>query len=153
MSDIVKQNPCPGMCNTTSYLPLWTMRAILLRRMYAAGTSRLRLDNSLFSDFASTFPDQKKMLEKIVQAKPGLTCKEALQMSSYKGPPELMSMYLCFLKGVDRTSTEFFQRHRDLLLQTRREYKQQHHQNPVLRELVKIVRQGLRRGSSPSLGS
>ena len=59
------------MNNITAYVPLWTVRAILLRRMYAAGASRLQLDNSLFSDFASTFRGPKKMLEKIVQAKPG----------------------------------------------------------------------------------
>ena len=140
MCDIVKKNPCPGMRDVVSYLPLWTMRAILLRHMYATGASKLRVDNSLFKDFASTFPDQKKMLEKIVEMKPGLTCKAAMEMSAYKGPPELMSMYLCFLKGVDRTSTEFFSKNLGILMKTRMEYKTKNLQNPVLRELVKLVR-------------
>ena len=124
------------------------MRAILLRRMYAAGATKLRLDNCLFKDFANTFPDQKAMLHKVVEyqlrVKKSLTCKEALQASNYKGPPELMSMYLCFLKAVDRTSTAFFKKNFDLLQKTRGEYKEQHHQNPVLRELVQVVRANLR---------
>ena len=138
------------MNHVTSYLTSWTMRAILLRRMYAAGASQLRVDNSSFSDFASTFPDQKKMLEKIVVATPGLTCRAALKMSGYKGPPELMSMYLCFLKGVDRTSTEFLTKNVGILTKTRGDYKKRNFQNPVPRELVKLVRESLRRGS-PSL--
>ena len=153
LSDIVQKNPCPGMNDVTSYLPLWTMRAILLRRMYAAGTPRLQLDNSSFSDFASTFPDQNKMLEKIVEIKPSMTCKAAMKMSGYTGPLELMAMYLCFLKGVDRTSTVFFCKNMGLLMKTRADYKLSNLQNPVLRELVKIVRQDLRRGSGPRLGS
>lgn len=154
LSDVVKKNPCPGMRNVTSYLPLWTMRAILLRRMYAAGASRLQVDNSLFGDFASTFPDQMKMLDKIVGAKPELlTCKAVLKMSGYTGPPELMAMYLCFLKAVDRTSTEFLTKNMGILTKTRGDYKKQNLHNPVLRELVKIVRESLRRGSGPSLGS
>ena len=147
LSDVVRKSPCPGMNNVTSYLTLWTMRAILFRRMYAAGASQLRVDNSLFSDFASTFPDQKKMLEKIVVAKPGLTCRAALNMSGYKGPPELMSMYLCFLKGIDRTSTEFLTKNVGILTKTRSDYKKRNFQNPVLRELVKLVRESMRRGS------
>ena len=147
LSDVVRKSPCPGMNNVTSYLPLWTMRAILLRRMYAVGASQLQVDNSLFSDFASTFPDQKKMLEKIVEAKPSLTCRAALKISGYKGPPELMTMYLCFLKGVDRTSTEFLMKNMDILSKTRSDYKKKNLQNPVLRELVKLVREGLHKGS------
>ena len=153
LSDIVKQNPCPGMNNIKSYLPLWTMRAILLRRMYASRARRLRVDKSLFSAFASTFPDQKNMLAKIVEITPDLTCKMAIKRSGYQGPPELLAMYLCFLRGVDRTSTEFLTKNIDILRQTRGDYKRETLQNPVLRELVKIVRERLRRGSGPSSGS
>ena len=46
----------------------------------------MALDDSLWSDFAATFPDQKKMLEKIVKAEPRLTCKKAIQRSKRKGP-------------------------------------------------------------------
>ena len=99
VSDIVKENPFPGMRNVKSYLPLWTMRCVLLRRMYAVGASRLAVDNSLFKGFASTFPDQHKMLQKVVQAGPRMTTRVALRKARYIGPPELMSMYLCFLKG------------------------------------------------------
>ena len=148
LQKVVKRNPCPGMQNSTSYIPLWTMRAILLRRMWATGAASLRLDDCLFKDFASTFPDQKAMLHKIVdyglQRKQSKTCREVLHASNYKGPPELMSMYLCFLKAVDRTSTSFFNKNFDLLQKTRAEYKVQHHQNPVLRELIKIARAKLR---------
>ena len=153
LSDVVQKNPCPGMNNITSYLPLWTMRVILLRRMYATGASRLHLDDSSFKDFASTFPDQKKMLQNIVKIKQGVTCKEAMKASGYKGPAELMAMYLCFLKGVDRTSTDFLRKNVGLLKKTRADYKKQHLQNPVLRELVKLVREGLHQGSGQSLES
>ena len=100
LSEVVLENPCPGMRNVTSYVPLWTMRALLLRRMYSSGASRLRLDGSSWSEFAATFPDQKKMFEKVV-SRP-LTCKEAMQESEYTGPAELLAMYLCFLGTVAR---------------------------------------------------
>ena len=145
LSDVVKMNPCPGMNNVTSYLPLWTMRAILLRRMYASGASRLRLDDSLFIDFASTFPDQKKMLGKICEVKPSLTCKAALTTSGYQGPPELLSMYLCFMQAIDKTSTQFLTKNVDTLTKHRADYKKNNFQNPVLKELVKMVRKSLRR--------
>ena len=89
-----------------------------------------------------------KVIEYRLRVKHCLTCKEALQASNYKGPPELMSMYLCFLKAVDRISTHFIKKHCDLLRKTREEYKKQHRQNPVLKELVKIVRARLRTDAS-----
>ena len=85
------------------------------------------------------------MLQNVVKIKQGVTCKEAVKASGYKGPAELMAMYLCFLKGVDRTSTDFLRKNVGLLKKTRADYKKQHLQNPVLRELVKLVREGLHR--------
>jgi len=141
LSDVVEGCPCPGMRDITSYLPLWTMRGMLLRRMYAAGASQLRRDASLWEDFAAAFPDQKKMLEKIVKSEPGLTCTMALRRMEYKGPPELLTMYLCFMGGIDSTSTAFIIKNTDMLARARAEYKKDHRQNPVLLELVKIVKE------------
>ena len=144
LSQVVQDNPCPGMRDTTSYVPLWTMRALLLRRMWATGTRRLALDDSLWSDFAATFPDQKKMLSKVVVAETGLTCRNAMQRCKYKGPAELLTMYLCFLGTVDRTSTSFFIKHEAKLKKLRAIYKTDHLQNPVLLELLKIMKNGLK---------
>ena len=117
---------------------------MLLRRMYAAGATRLALDDSLWSDFAATFPDQKKMLEKIVKAEPGLTCRDAIQRSKYKGPAELLAMYLCFVGAADRTSTPFLLKHEATMTKLRADYKEEQLQNPVLHELLKIVKNGLK---------
>jgi len=111
--------------------------------MYAAGASQLRRDASLWEDFAAAFPDQKKMLEKIVKSEPGLTCTMALRRMEYKGPPELLTMCSCFLGGIDRTSTAFLTKNTDMLARARAEYKKDHRQNPVLPELVKIVKERL----------
>lgn len=153
LSEVVRDCPCPGMRDVTSYLPLWTMRAMLLRRMYAAGVSRLRLDDSSWSDFAAGFPDQKKMFKKVIKAERGLTCKMAIQRSGYTGPAELLSMYLCFLGAVDRTSTRFLFTNEAILAKARVDYKKEHHQNPNLKELLKIVKASVKQGSGPSLGS
>ena len=138
LSEVVQDNPCPGMRDVKSYVPLWTMRAILLRRMYASGVSRLRLDASSWSEFAATFPDQKKMFEKVVSQP--LTCKAAMQESEYTGPAELMAMYLCFLGAVDHTSTGYLVKHEVTLKKARTDYKKENHQNPVLKELLGIVK-------------
>ena len=142
---VVPHNPCPGMTDPNSYICLWTMRAILLRRMYATGATRLSLDDSPWSDFATTFPDQKNMLSKIVKAEPGMSCRNAIQKSKYKGPPELLTMYLCFLGASDRTSTSFLLKHEAKLKNLRMSYKDEHLQNPVLKELLKIMKNGLKR--------
>ena len=150
LTHVVKECSCPGMRNVKKYLTLWTIRAMLLRRMYASGVSRLALDDSLWSDFAKTFPDQKNMLSKILasragrQAEKGLTCRVALERSLYKGPPELMTMYLCFLGAADRTSTPFLSKHQAKMGKMRRNYKTQHKQNPVFRELLKLVKKDLK---------
>ena len=132
------------MRNTKSYMPLWTMRAMLLRRMYAAGATRLALGVSLWSDFAATFPDQKKMLEKIIKAEPGLTCRNAIQRSKYQGTAELLAMYLCFVGAADRTSTSFLLKHEAKMTKLCAECKEEQLQNPVLHELLKIVKKGLK---------
>ena len=144
LSKTVKDNPCPGMKDPKAYVALWTMRAMLLRRMYATGGTRLALDNSSWSDFATTFPDQKDMLGKLIQAEPGLTCRDAMQRSQYKGPPELLTMFLCFLGAADRTSTSFFLKHQAELEKLRASYKEEHLQNPVLKELLKIMKNRLK---------
>ena len=146
LSMVVKECPCPGMRNETSYLPLWTMRIMLLRRMYIAGATRLRVDNSLWSAFAMTFPDQKTMLDRVVKAEPGLTCAMAIRKCGYTGPPELMTMYLCFLGAIDRTSTRFLIRTKDIMAKARADYKKENGQNPVLKELVQIVKESMCRG-------
>ena len=133
------------MRNVTSYLPLWTIRAMLLRRMYQEGVTRLRADNSPWQEFASTFPDQKQMLSRVVRGPSsqvrGYSCVEALQHSKYHGPPELMAMYLCFVGAMEKVSTNFFANNYRRLLQARQHYKVKHKQNPVLMELVKLSRQ------------
>ena len=147
LSDVVRKCPCPGMRDVTSYLPLWTIRVLLLRRMYAAGATRLKLDGTSWNLFAGTFPDQKKMLQKVVQADPGLTCKMAMQRCNYTGPPELMTMHLCFLSTIDRTRTHFLTKNKDILAKARADYKEENHQNPVLRELVKIIKEAAQQAS------
>ena len=142
VSDVVQQCPCPGMRNVTSYLPLWTIRVLLLRRMFAAGATRLKVDGSSWADFAATFPDQTHMLEKVVQARPAATCKMAMHMCSYTGPPQLFTMYLCLLQAVYRTSTQFLTKNTDIMVKARADYKKENHQHPVLKELVQIIKQG-----------
>jgi len=144
LSRVVQENPCPGMSDPKAYVSLWTMRAMLLRRMYATGATRLALDNSSWSDFATTFPDQKNMLGKIIKAEPGLTCRNAMHRGNYDGPPELLTMFLCFLGAADRTSTSFLLKHEAKLEKLRASYKKKHLQNPVLKELLKIMKNRLR---------
>ena len=97
----------------------------------------------MWSEFAATFPDQKKMLRCLIP-RPGLTCRNAMQRCKYKGPAELLTMYLCFLGTVDRTSTSFFIKHEAKLKKLRAIYKTDHLQNPVLLELLKIMKNGLK---------
>ena len=93
-----------------------------------------------------TFPDQKTMLDRVVKAEPGLTCAMAIRKCSYTGPPELMTMYLCFLGAIDRTSTQFLIRTKDIMAKARADYKKENGQNPVLKELVQIVKESMCRG-------
>ena len=51
-----------------------------------------------------------------------------------------MAMYLCFLGAVDRTSTSYLIKHEVTLAKARTDYKKENHQNPVLKELLQIVK-------------
>ena len=55
-----------------------------------------------------------------------------------------MTMYLCFLGAADRTSTPFLSKHQAKMAKMRRDYKTQHNQNPVFRELLKLVKKDLK---------
>ena len=145
LRDAVHDHPCPGMMDTTSYLPLWTLRALMLRRMYSQSISRLRADHCSWQEFTGTFPDQKKMMTRIVAAKTvraggGLSCSQALKASTYKGPVELMAMFLCFCGAVEQVSTDFLLEHRTELKRARKEYKKTQGQNPVLMVLVDSIK-------------
>jgi len=142
LRDVLRDFKCPGMQDQVSYLPLWAIRAMMLRRMYCQGLSQIRADNSSWKEFANTFPDQKGMFTRIVPAKlsrriANLSCVDVLKDSAYKGPPDLMSMFLCFCGAVEQTSTKFLMDNMHSLQRLRREYKKKNKQNPVLMVLVK----------------
>ena len=144
MRGVLRDYTCPGMRDQTSYLPLWTIRAMMMRRMYIQGLSRIRADNSSWEEFTKTFPDQKGMFKRIIPATlirqiGKVSCVEMFKHSGYKGPPELMSMYLCFCGAIEEASTKFLDENLPALMRTRRGYKEKYKQNPVLMVLVKMI--------------
>ena len=105
------------MNDTVSYVPLWTLRCLALRRMCSAGVDRLRVDSLQVTAVLKTMPDQTKVFSKpLGRAVNRLTTPEALGEMQYKGPPELISMFMCFLGALDGISTYALEAKQDQMI-------------------------------------
>lgn len=144
IEDMARTSPAPGMNAVRGYVAQCTIRALLAVRMARERIGSLQVDpGARWRDFAGACPDSKAMMQKVVGARPGplrgMTVERALQLAEYEGPPQLLSMYLCFLHSVADCSTEFLTEHTGAMAAFRAKYKSQHGLNPVFADVVAAV--------------
>ena len=77
----------------------------------------------------NSFPDQHCMFTRLVPAKlsrniANLSCVDVCNETGYKGPPDLVSMFLCLCGAVEKTNTQFLINNMHELRGIRDEYKQ-----------------------------
>ncbi len=67
---VAQQHPAPGLgigrdTSRLKYHPAWTLRALVLSRMFQQGIDELKLDCTSVHAFAACFPDQKDMVVRL----------------------------------------------------------------------------------------
>jgi hypothetical protein len=115
--------------------------------MLSAGLTTLKVDmTAKWDDFVAVFPDQKEMLPRTLGSRVADRCnlgvKEAFSLIGYDGPPEALSLYLCFLNSVAEYSTDVLEKLRVAMQKFRKEYKAEHGMNPIFCHVVaEVIRQ------------
>ena len=91
------------MTDPDSYLSKWTVRTLLLRRLWLTDRDRLRISpGTKWCDFVKTFPDQNDCAAKIAGRVPrpaSCTINEFLDHAGLSKliAPELLTMHLCLV--------------------------------------------------------
>ena len=101
VDNLVRTFPVPGMTNSKGYVIQSTINNLLARRMLSAGITTLKVDKAVkWDDFVAAFPDHKEMLPMTLGSRVAkcrnLLVKEAFSPIQYNGPPDALSLYLCF---------------------------------------------------------
>ena len=133
---IAMKESAPGL---TGYLAKWTVRCMLLNRLYRQGR-KLVPGSCTWRDFCKAGPDQKcnmQVLSGYRHRRRNILVKALLKDVGYKAPPELVSMYLCFLNGISHYSTEALEKKIGEMSAYRREFKRTRGMNPIFADVVR----------------
>ncbi len=107
----------PGLSAT--YRKLWAIRCCLIMKMRQAGVASLKLSDETVRDFQNIVPDQKQLMTKAAGGSFMLHRKmrDVFCDCSYRGPPELFSMWACLVsdRAVSSVSLEWLSEHEDQL--------------------------------------
>jgi len=91
----------------SSYRSLWLIRCVLIWKMRAAGISHLRAPACAITvrRFAALFPDQRGWILRLARPRhQHMQVGELFKALSYRGPPELFSMFTCLFGDTDLTA-------------------------------------------------
>ena len=141
-----------GFSDQSDYRIPLTFRLWCIAQMRNAGIQALWAPRDYkMADFANVFPDMNSWLTKLSSTRPGVTLWEVMHVLGYTGPPELLSMYLCFTgdESVYAYKLPWIRQAMPQLKAQALTYFQQHGQNAHIAVLLKLVaQQALSSGST-----
>ena len=142
------------VCREGNYLFPWTFRVGALcrsqnlRRPDVEGCPGLQgVDRVSVREFGAMFPDQKKWLSRLGQQSYSTSVARMLRCLDYRGPPELLSMWLCLFGDADlQVGPDWVRAHVEELVRYATEHRQRHGLWPHAANAIMAVLRAQARG-------
>lgn len=141
----ISSSPSPGLTDPDSYLSKWTIRTLLLRRLWVARRGRLQISpETTWREFISTFPDQNNYAQQIAGRFPRAQSCSIREFIEHAGlssqiAPELLTMHLCLVGQTRKHSTAFLESHKTAMKRFRVQFKSATGYNPAVAHIVSSV--------------